>query len=223
MNSTLYGCLALSDSEIIDLPVPFGDQELVSRTGSHLPKKDASGSFILSSSNTPPSQFLPHRNEKVDFVGVGTFPQGADYAPKLMMLSNSEPNQLPIAELIYQRVFYNLQGVFLITISHTGPHSKFVILANRIQLYMLGVVNKEQCFLVWSNEEALEKRMKEQYQNKFLYYRFAPFSVGSLVLQTPYLCSRYRRWKREAKDNLHIFSALESFINNTKRTPESNL
>jgi hypothetical protein len=214
----LYGCFTLFTNNIIspaDLPIPFGGESLVCKTGCHLPRNNSSensaGSFILASPNPRQSLFVPSRNERIDAICVGS-KKTEEYAVKHLVIVNSEPNEMKMAKLVKERIYDQLSGTFMVCMSQTGPHSKILILTKNIELYLLGVCDDEDAFLIWSNEVQLEERMREAYRNKFLYYRFPIYNRHSIVLQSQYICSRFRRWNREMRDNLRIFSALENFI-----------
>jgi hypothetical protein len=224
MNSDcIYGCFSLNTTTSVDLPVPFGEPSLSLRTGEHLPYTINTpgfhtGSFILAAPNPRPTVYVPQRNEKIDIVSVGKISQGEEAVTTLLLVMNSEPNDMKLADLIHEKIYTKLEGTFLACISLVGDHSKLIFLARNIEMHMLGMSNQNHTFLVWSNEENLEERMREAYDNEFFYYRFPVFKAGSMVLQSQYLCARYKRWKRKFSDSLHVFSAMENLIRKTIRT-----
>lgn len=213
--SLLYGCLTLQSTHEFLLPIDGSSLDF--RRGSHLVKASNStipGDFILAADKIIPTAFVPSRNEKIDAVSVGSVNHslGINYVVRLLLAINSEKNDLQFPELINERLYKNVTGRYLICISQAGPHSHFIFLVRNVPLYILGVTNDEQTFLLWSNEPDLEERLKREHGNKFYYYRFIPLTMGSLVLQTKFLCTRFRRWNAEMGDRLKIFSALERSI-----------
>lgn len=215
--SLLYGCLNLQPSE--ELTLPFDGRGLFFRRGSHLTKqpvqKSIPGDFILASTESIlPTSYVPSRNERIDAVSVGQIHHnaGTKLIVGLLLAINSEKNDMKFSELIHSRLYKNVEGQYLACVSQSGPYSHFIFLANSLKLNIIGVTNEDSMFLVWSNEEALEERLKEETGNKFYFYRFPSLTNGSLVFQTKYLCTRVRRWQAEMRDRLKVFSAVERLI-----------
>jgi hypothetical protein len=211
----MYGCLNLHSAPI-PLAFPFKDNEgFRYKQGYHIgrQKKEESvaGEYIFAGHRLQPTVHVPSRDESIDSMMMGEIvnPLGMAFANRLLLTINSERNDLTFPDLIHERLMKRLSGSFLVCISQSGPHSNFIFLINNIELNIVGVVSDKQTMLVWSNESRLEERMREESGNKFFYYRFPTMNKGSLVLQTAFLCNRFRRWQAEAKDKLKIFSAIE--------------
>jgi hypothetical protein len=226
MKDSLYGCLNLDEvaSGHVLTATPFSEPGLILKTGNHFPKEEQAiatrpGFFMLASpgKTTRPSVFVTARNERVDITAVGETMHSDDYVTKLLLIINSEPNDLPFADLVQKRIFSQVKGSFLFCLGQTGPHSKFIFLARNVEMYMWGVANRHSSFLLWSNDADLEDQLRLEYKNKYYFYRFKPFNYGSMILQSQFLIHRYKRWKKDFQDNLYIFSALENFIRKTIR------
>ena len=178
--SSIYGCLNLSPISELNLTVPAlspNDEEVI--RGYHLVKDDNGrcifpGYFMFKASEKN-TVFVPSRQEKIDasFIGKINHPQGLSFLIRLLLMLNSEKNNMKLSDIVYEKLYSHLeaQGHYLAVISQTGAHSKMIFLSKGIKLYLIGVTDGLSNFLIWSNEVDLELRMRKEYGNKYYYYR----------------------------------------------------
>ena len=219
--SSLYGCLTLSDTPKLVLTVPeLSSLDSEVKHGYHLPSKkdtdEVSAGFFMMRAEESTTVFVPSRQEKLDanLTGSLVHPQGLTFLIRLLLMLNSEKNEMKLADIVYERLYKHIdtQGHYLAVISQSSPHSRLIFLSKGIKLYLTGVTNSNSNFLVWSNEEDLELRMREEYKNKYYYYRFPHVLDRCLVLQTQFICTKFRRWRGDIQDRLRVFSILENQI-----------
>jgi len=216
----MYGLLSLTTNSAFNLDFPFNDPDLTVRRSSSIREADQAdrlqeGDFVLASKDMPPTIFVPARSEKLDAMLAGRIQHrsGLSYALKMLLLINSEPNSLRYQDIIYEKLYAAVPGHYIITINQSGLNNHIILLAKQMELNLWGVGEEEsKMFLMWSDERTLEERMRKRYGDRFFYYRFPNLTSGSLVIQIQYVCSRVRRWRKEMRDMLKIFSALEANI-----------
>lgn len=220
--TSLYGCLNLITTPKLVLTVPFFSPltDTLLKTGYHNPKEFEptvvpAGYFMLRAVNTH-TVFVPSRQEKIDACMVGEMihPLGLTFLVRVLLMLNSEKNNLKLADLVYERLYQHsdTKGHYLSVISQSSPHSRMIFMSKGVKLYLIGVTDGDSSFLVWGNEPDLELRMRAEYRNKYYYYRFPHILDRCLVLQTQFICTKFRRWQNDIQDKLRVFSALENQI-----------
>lgn len=217
--SGIYGCLNLTPSKLaLTVPALSITRDEV-KWGYHLAHAEnqhlSAGLFMFSAPETS-TIFVPSRKEKIDagIIGKLTNVNGLPFLVRQLLLLNKEKNNLRLADIVYERLYKNkdTNGHYLATISQTGPHSKLIFMSKGIKMYMIGVTDATSIFLVWSNESDLETRMRQEYNNKYHYYRFPYVLDRCLVLQTQFIYTKLKRWQEDLNDKLKVFSALEHQI-----------
>jgi hypothetical protein len=191
------------------------------KVGNHLGKDSNSGRFWFSASQTE-TLFIPSRGETIDAGSTGVIfnPRGLAYAVRLLITMNSDPNELKVVDLTWNKVYPNLKGSYGAVLSQTGPNSKLTFLAQNKVVNLLGVLVKDNYYLVWSDRLNIEEELSQRLGDDLFYYRYPSLMNGTLVLQTRYLCSRVKRWSEKGDSSLKIFSALGKHLLKSTRSED---
>lgn len=220
MSTAAYGLLTLADlPKYPDLLQGVLGDSLTFKDSPHMIKRVSptacvSGHCVLGGTSVSPELYVSARNERIISTRVGEVDHShkEDYAIRLLLSLNSEPNRLKLPDLVYSRLYCSVPGQFFITFSQSSDHSRLIFLIRNVAVYFLGVVSDTEHYLVWSNEARFENSLKERYGNRYFYYRLPVVHSGCLVLQSQFLVTRYARWVSTVPDKLKVMSALENHL-----------
>lgn len=179
------------------------------KEGFHLGKDSNSGRFWFDSDQKE-TLFIPSRGESLDAGSTGLIanPRGLSYAVRLLITMNSDPNELKVADLTWNKVYPSLKGSCGVVLSQTGPNSKITLISRNKEVQLLGITVKSNYYLVWSDNPNIEDWLSNKLGEDLFCYRYSPLVNSTMVIQTRYLCSRLKRWSEKGDSSLKIFSAV---------------
>ena len=221
---TLYGCVVLHTSREGPSPVtfPFGEVTKVDY-GNHFgrfdPGSENSFDYWLGGTDIEMAKLsAPSRGVTIGGMRVGE-PTEVNLTHKIIYSlltinsdSSEEDKNLPYLDLVYAKVSKDLGVKMYACFDIVSSKSKFVIMSKDIPVYLFTFSDEEATYLMWSNEESLRHRMREQYGERFFYYNLLTLTNGTLVLQSFYLRRLYQKWRKLLRDRLKIMNALEEYI-----------
>lgn len=133
----------------------------------------------------------------------------------LAINSNPSPEERHKAylDLAFDKVFTRITERFFLNLELTSRSPKFVLMTRDIPVYFTGFADDESVYLMWSNEENMDDRLREEYGERFCYYRMRPFTNGMCVIQPMYLAKKVVAWlKYFQSDRLKFMNALETHL-----------
>lgn len=117
---------------------------------------------------------------------------------------------------LYFHVFPKLEGRLCMSLDITSALSQFVLLTRDTTLYLTSFGDLKSRYLMWSNDQTLEQRLRQQMGERFSYYRHLPLTNGVMVLQSQFLSSKFAKWQNKLSD-LVTMNALDGFLQRKTR------
>lgn len=231
MNGLVYGCLCLqSDRQDPGPPLdlPFAGLPHVEE-GNHLnehkPGVKQAFDFKLGSDGADTARvYAAARNMTISAYKVGDDQEQskASRIAKFLLAMNSSAadneQDASFLELAYSKVFQKTDGHMFVMLNVTSVQSKILLMARDVPVYMFAFCDDYSTYLMWSNEQSLEQRMRDHYGNRFYFYRMPPIVNGTCVIQSFYLRTKLIKWTDRLRDRLKIMNALEGHLMRRSKT-----
>jgi len=118
---------------------------------------------------------------------------------------------------IFYHVYPKLEGRVCVSLDYASARSQFVLISRDTSIYLTSFNDGKSYYLMWSNEQSLEQRLRDVFKERFFYYRHMPLVNGVLVLQTQFLASKFSKWQSRMTD-LATMNSLDNFLQRKTRT-----
>lgn len=118
---------------------------------------------------------------------------------------------------IFYHVYPKLEGRVCLSLDYASAKSQFVIVSRETNVYLTSFTDNRAFYLMWSNEASLEERFRQQFGERFFFFRHLPLVNGVLVIQSQFLASKFSKWTSKMSD-LSALNSLDTFLQRKTRT-----
>jgi hypothetical protein len=226
MDDTLYGCLALQVTGPhvdlarlvgVDDPIRWSNHLSIS---SEIPKPfDYWHGGVLRTETS--KVYVPAIAATLTGYRVGTV-TNSNLTKKIiqnLLHLNIEPDNstenATYLEKAYQNVFLKTKERLFVSLDINTAKmgtGKFLLMSRHIQVNLLIFCNKTNTYLLWTNEQDIEDRMRLLFGEEYYYYRAKPILNRACVIHSLYLQTKFRKWKQVIEEPLKLFNALDYFL-----------